>query len=212
MNKKKLAIIIIILAVGGIISIYLLNRAEFFFNPGDRYDWDTLDYMGVPFTNQTYIHAWNEGYSESDACPWGFKHNGLDYFFNDSAPVLAMAPGQVWDVDFVDTGAVDNKYHIRVNIRFNNAIVLHYGFEPWTNNENNARKQLEDLHIKVGDWVNLGDKIADFVAYYESAHIHFDVELNGIQVCPKNYFSEAAYNISMDLIHHFNPTWDMCYT
>ena len=212
MRKKLIIIIVIIIAIGGVFSIYLLNRAGFFFNPGDRYDWATLDYMGAPFTNQSYIHAWNEGYSESNNCPWNFTHNGLDYFFNNSAPVLAMAPGQVWSLDFVDTGAVENKYHVRLDIRFNSEIVLHYGFEPWTNVEADARKQLDDLPIKVGDWVKIGDKIADFIAYHESAHIHFDVELNGVQVCPKDYFSEAAYNVSMDLIHFYNPTWDMCYT
>ena len=122
-----------------------------------------------------------------------------------------MAPGQVWDVDFVDTGDTVNKYHIRINIRFNKDIILHYGFEPWTNEENKARQQLDDLHIKVGDWVTIGEPIASFVAFQESAHIHFDVELGGVQVCPKNYFSESGYNKSMDLIHNFHSTWEMCY-
>ena len=80
MKRKILVIIIIILVIGGILSFYLLNKAGIFFNPGNRYDWENLVYMDVPFTNQTFIHAWNEGYSESDSCPWGFTHNGLVYF------------------------------------------------------------------------------------------------------------------------------------
>ncbi|TES96087.1 MAG: hypothetical protein E3J90_08695 [Promethearchaeota archaeon] len=215
MNRKRLAfiiIIVIIVATGGIISTYLLYQIGFFFNPGNRYDWQNLDYMETPFINKSYINAWNEGYSESDNCPWGFTHNGLDFFFNHSAPVLAMAPGQVWSIDFVDTGAAENKYHIRISIRFSREIELRYGFEPWTNNENDARKQLEQLQIKVGDWVNNGDKIADFVAYNESAHIHFDIDLNGNQVCPKDYFSDDAYNKTMDLIHFYNSSWGMCYS
>jgi hypothetical protein len=215
MNRKRLAfiiIIVIIVATGGIITTYLLFQIGFFFNPGNRYDWQNLDYMGTPFINKSYITAWNEGYSESDDCPWGFSHKGLDFFFNDSAPVLAMAPGQVWSIDFVDTGAVENKYHIRIGIRFSREIELRYGFEPWTNNENDARKQLEQLQINVGDWVDIGDKIADFVAYNESAHIHFDIVLKGNQVCPKDYFSVDAYNKTMDLIHFYNPSWEMCYS
>ena len=215
MNRKRLAIIliiIIIVATGGILSTYLLYQMGFFFDPGERYDWQKLDYMGAPFINKSDLTAWNEGYSESDSCPWGFTHNGLDFFFNDSAPVLAMAPGQVFTIDFVDTGASVNRYHIRINIRFSREIVLNYGFEPWTNNENDARKQLEQLQINVGDWVNIGDKIADFVAYNESAHIHFDIKLNGNQVCPKDYFSDDAYNKTMDLIHFYNPSWEMCYS
>ena len=215
MNRKRLAIIliiIIIVATGGILSTYLLYQMGFFFDPGERYDWQKLDYMGAPFINKSDLTAWNEGYSESDSCPWGFTHNGLDFFFNDSAPVLAMAPGQVFTIDFVDTGASVNRYHIRINIRFSREIVLNYGFEPWTNNENDARKQLEQLQINVGDWVNIGDKIADFVAYNESAHIHFDIKLNDNQVCPKDYFSDDAYNKTMDLIHFYNPSWEMCYS
>ena len=73
MNRKKLAIIIIIVAVGGIISTYLLYQTGFFFNPGERYDWQNLDYMEAPFINKSNLTAWNEGYSESDNCPWGFS-------------------------------------------------------------------------------------------------------------------------------------------
>jgi len=61
MNKKKLAIIIIIIiiivAAGGIISTYLLYQMGFFFNPGNKYDWQNLDYMEVPFINKSYINA-----------------------------------------------------------------------------------------------------------------------------------------------------------
>jgi len=124
-----------------------------------------------------------------------------------------MAPGQVWSINFVDTGADENRYHIGIDIRFNREIVLNYGFEPWTNNENDARKQLEQFQINVGDWVNIGDKIANFVAYEEGgAHIHFNIDLNGNPVCPKDYFSDDDYNKTMDLIHSYNPTWELCYS
>ena len=184
----------------------------FFFNPGDRYQWQTLDYMDVPFTNKTYIHSWNEGYSETDTAPWGFVHNGLDFFFNNSAPVIAMAPGQVWSIDFRDFGGDQNRYHIKLSIRFNREILLTYGFEPWTIVESEARVQEDKLTVNVGDWVNIGDTIAEFVAYHESAHIHWDFEVNGQHVCPQNYFSTDGYNTMMDLIHTYHPTWDMCYT
>ena len=38
------------------------------------------------------------------------------------------------------------------------------------------------------------------------------IELNGNQVCPKDYFSDDAYNKTMDLIHFYNPSWEMCYS
>ena len=41
------------------------------FDSEGRYDETTLDDMGVIYSNRSDILAFNEGYSESDACPWG---------------------------------------------------------------------------------------------------------------------------------------------
>lgn len=211
MEKRTKVILIIFIILGSGISIFILSRLGFFFTSGGRYDDSKLDYMSVPWKNMSDINSWNEGYSESDDCPWGFEHNGLDFFFNDSVPVIAMAPGLVESIEFVDTEADENRYHIRVNIRFNREVVLGYGFEPWTGDKEKAEKQLDDLEIQEGDWVKKGEKIADFVAYDDSAHIHFGLNLNNEAVCPKDYFSEEGYEEMMDLIHKYHPDWKLCY-
>jgi len=97
--KKVYLIILIVFIVGvGFFITFMLYRAGFFFNPGNRYDSSNLNYMGVSFENETDINAFNEGYSESNACPWGFEHNGLDFFFNNNSNVIAAAPDQVWGI------------------------------------------------------------------------------------------------------------------
>ena len=85
--------------------------------------------------------AFNEGYSESASCPWGFEHNGLDYFFNNGSNVIAAAPGQIWEIENHE-GEGNNKYHVRIWIRFNKSTVLGYNFEPWTTKEADRNKQI----------------------------------------------------------------------
>ncbi|MFX0059946.1 MAG: hypothetical protein ACFE8J_16745 [Candidatus Heimdallarchaeota archaeon] len=209
--KKVYLIILIVFIVGvGIFITFMLYRAGFFFNPGNRYDSSNLNYMGVLFVNESDINAFNEGYSESDVCPWNFTHQGLDFFFNNNSNVIAATPGQVWAIQEHQSEG-ENKYHVRIWIRFNRTIELGYNFEPWTILESNRDKQISMFKVKVGDWVQKGDIIADFLSCNESAHIHFDVVENGKYYCPSKYFSTEGYTQMMNLIQSYHPTWELCY-
>jgi len=210
--KKKIIIIIIIVIIiaGGTFAIYFLNRSGAFFNPGNRYPSTNLNYMGVLFENKSDIQAFNEGYSESDACPWGFEHNGLDFFFKNDSKVLAAAPGKVWGIEKHD-GEGYNVYHVRIWIRFNRTTQLGYNFEPWTTLETDRDKQISMFRVSVGDWVQKGDTIANFLEMNESAHIHFDIIENNKRFCPTKYFSPDGYIQMMDLVHTYQPAWDLCY-
>ncbi|MHA1251236.1 MAG: M23 family metallopeptidase [Candidatus Helarchaeota archaeon] len=210
MKKKYKIILLVVIILGGSTFIYLLYLRGFFFSSWGRYDESKLE-MEAPWEKAEDIHSWNEGYSESDDCPWGFEHRGLDFFFNDSDKVLAIAPGYIESIELVDFGGDENRYHIKVNIRFSREFLLVYGFEPWTTSKSDAEKQLDELKIKEGDWVKTGGVIANFVGYTDSAHIHFDLYLNGEQTCPKNYFSDEAYDEIMSLIHKYHDDWEMCY-
>ncbi|MFX0175401.1 MAG: hypothetical protein ACFE85_04120, partial [Candidatus Hodarchaeota archaeon] len=120
--KKVYLIILIVFIVGvGIFITFMLYRAGFFFNPGNRYDSSNLNYMGVLFVNESDINAFNEGYSESDVCPWNFTHQGLDFFFNNNSNVIAATPGQVWAIQEHQSEG-EYKYHVRIWIRFNRTI------------------------------------------------------------------------------------------
>lgn len=210
--KKKIVIpILALIIIVGIAAIYFITSHDLLFSAGGRYDDTNLDYMGVIYQNQSDIHCWNEGYSDSDDCPWGFKHQGLDYFFNDSSPVIAAAPGRVEEIALHDSDAEGNTYHVAIWIRFNQTVELGYNFEPWTTDESDRERQIEQFTVKEGDWVEKGEKIADFVACAESAHIHFDVIENDKRICHKKYFDDTGYSEIMDLIHSFHPDWDLCY-
>lgn len=200
---------IIIVGLGGVALYFSWNNL--FFNPGDRYPSETLDYMNVIYETRSDNYAFNEGYSESTNCPWGFEHNGLDFFLLNNSKVIAATPGLVERIEWRDYGeGVENRFHVSIQVRFNKDITIGYNFEPWTEFASDKDKQLAMLEVQEGDWIELGQELARFLSV-GGGHIHFDVSLNHEQTCPKPFYSSEGYNEMMEMIHSFNPTWEMCY-
>ena len=196
--RKWVKIFLVVLLIG-IVAVGVVALIGFWdyltFNPGNRYVSDNLNYMNVIYENRSDNYAFNEGYSETTSCPWGFIHNGLDYFFLNNSKVIAATPGKVEEIRWRDYGeGVENRYHISIQIRFNKTITLGYNFEPWTQNSADKDKQLAMFLVEEGDWVEIGQEIARFLYVHESAHIHFDISFKGDQTCPKPFFSTAGYN------------------
>jgi len=212
--RKSVIILLIIIIIGsafGAVYIYF-SWDKLTFNPGDKYDSSTLDCMDVIYDNRSDIYAFNEGYSESDDCPWGFEHNGIDYFFLNNSKVIAATPGQVVNVEWRDNGVeYENRFFIRMDIRFSKSILIGYNFEPWTQDPDDKDQQLAMFKVQEGDWVEIGQEIARFLYVGGGAHIHFDVSENNEQRCPQQYFSTEGYNEIMEMIHSFHPDWDLCY-
>lgn len=215
MNKQACAIgIIVILAVAvGVVFILgmdLLEGNPPFDNEG-RYDSTVLNDMGVIYDNQSDIAYWNDGYSESDSCPWGFIHNGLDYFFFNDSSVIAAAPGIVEDIEL---GYLENStiYKVGVHIRFNSTLTIEYGFEGDGADVATRAQQAAMLDIEIGDWVVKGDQIGRFLRPTEYDHIHFAV-YNEEAICPRLVMGVDDYNEIMSLIEFFHPGegWQLCY-
>ncbi len=203
-------LLIAIIAVGTLFLVYMWD--SLFFDAGERYDSTNLNFMTVIYGNRSDNYGFNEGYSETISCPWGFIHNGLDYFLLNNSQVIAAAPGKVVEIRWKDNGeGIENRYYVGIQIRYNKTITLWYNFEPWTQNPADKDKQLAMLQVAEGDWVELGQEIARFLYVQESAHIHFDVSYKGDQVCPKPFFSTVGYNEIMTMIDIFQDNWSLCY-
>ncbi|MHA1408210.1 MAG: hypothetical protein ACTSSG_12635 [Candidatus Heimdallarchaeaceae archaeon] len=72
MRKISIVIIILFILISGLgITYLIIMRNSITFNAGDRYDSTNLNYMDVIYENRSDIYAFNEGYSDSDSCPWG---------------------------------------------------------------------------------------------------------------------------------------------
>jgi len=213
--RKAATILVVLIIIAGVI-IVVLNQWEDInentFDTEGRYDPSVLDYMGVIYSNRSDIRSFNEAYSESTSCPWGFIHNGIDYaYFNDS-DVIAAAPGLVDRIDLNDWGPeAQHRYTINVHIRFNATVQLIYAFEPWTNSTDEQAQQVEMFNFEVGTWVAKGDVIAKFLLAGDGAHIHFGVVQNNEWRDPTLYMSTDGYNELLGMIHEFEPTWEISY-
>ena len=213
MNKRICVggVLILLVATAGI--IYLLGSNDIIGNTFDnegRYDSIILNFMGVIYDNQSDIAHFNDGYSESDNCPWGFVHNGIDYFYYNDSVVIAAAPGIVENIElgYLEGATV---YKVGVQIRFNETVTIEYGFEGDSPDEAVRAQQAAMLDIEIGDWVVKGDQIGRFLRPTEFDHIHFGVYLNDEAICPRLVMGETDYNEIMSLIHSFHPTWELCY-
>ena len=213
---RKSAIVILLIIILGIgITGFLYQEGffnRFFFDTEGRYDPTVLDDMGVPYSNRSDIESFNEGYSESDNCPWGFIHNGLDYFYFNNSDVIAAAPGLVESVELRDWGTESwHRYTISVSIRYNATVTLTYGFEPITNSTEDQAQQLAMFNFEEGTWVAKGEVIAKFLRSNDGAHIHFGVYQNDQAQDPTLYMAAAELNELQEMVHDFNPTWDVNY-
>ena len=219
MNKKALVVIIIIviIAIPGVFFIFKFLEetpwSEDFFDPGERYIWDKLDYMDIIYENESDIYALNGAWASTNSCPWARLHEGFDFSLLNHSKVLAAAPGQVSIIREKDWGdTTENRYMVEITIRFNNTVFVNYNFEPWTNNSYYHELQKSLININVGDWVEIGQEIASFLQIGEGAHIHFDVIENDVRTRLDRYYSPEAYEKMMDLVHMWHPEWPyLCY-
>jgi len=212
--KKQACVVGLIVIIAAVVGVLIFgdfedrDNVEPFDNEG-RYDSTVLNNMGVIYSNQSDIAMWNDGYSESDSCPWGFIHNGLDYFFFNNSDVIAAAPGLVEDIElgYVANGTV---YKVAVHIRFNSTLTIEYGFEGFSTDVAVRTQQAAMIDVEIGDWVAKGYQIGRFNRPTEYDHVHFSVYLNDA-ICPRLVMGEDDYNEIMSLIQSFHPTWELCY-
>jgi murein DD-endopeptidase MepM/ murein hydrolase activator NlpD len=213
---RKAAIAILLLVIIGVgFAVYLLQEEpsndNVFDNEG-RYDSSVLDDMGVIYSNRSDIIEFNAGYSESDVCPWGAIHNGIDFLFFNNSAIKAAAPGIVTKIELVDWGPGGaHRYIVSVDIRFNASVVVNYGFEPWTNSTLEQAQQVAMFNFEVGTWVTKGDVIANFLKAGEWAHIHFGVYQDNNARDPTLYMSTSDYNELLGMINDFRPGWNISY-
>lgn len=203
--------ILILIDIG---VIYLLGldqeEDEVPFDNGGRYDSTILDDMAVIYSNQADIAHWNNGYSESDSCPWGVEHNGLDYMFYKNSIVIAASPGFVEDIEvgFLPDGDV---YFVGMSIRFNESVTIGYGFEGFSNDKTVREEQEAMIDVEIGDLVAKGDQIGRFFRPTEFDHIHFSVYHDDQAFYASLIMGVNYYNEIMSLIQTFHSDWELCY-
>lgn len=208
----KIAAAVVMLAVIAALAFIKYLPTSSGFDPQGRYDPKVLNDVGVIYANRSDIRTFGEGWSTSNSCPWGFVHNGIDFFFKNDSKVLATAPGQVERIELRDNGAsTENRYTIILGIRFNATVVVMYGFEPWTNHTADRNQQLAMFKVSNGTWVAKGDVIATFLMLQGAAHIHFGVTQDYTWRDPTLYMSSSTIVELLAMEHTYEPTWNLSY-
>lgn len=117
-------------------------------------------YYGV--TNEfAWAGAWDGNY-----------HNGIDLGAASGADILAAGPGTVTYVGWYGTGG--------------NAVIVSHG-----NGVRTIYMHMSAQAATVGQQVSAGDLIGyvGSTGYSTGPHLHFQIEINGTPVNPRNYFS-----------------------
>ena len=117
-------------------------------------------YYGV--TNEfAWAGAWDGNY-----------HNGIDLGAASGADILSAGPGTVTYVGWYGTGG--------------NAVIVSHG-----NGVRTIYMHMSAQAATVGQQVSAGDLIGyvGSTGYSTGPHLHFQIEINGTPVNPRNYFS-----------------------
>ncbi len=171
--------------------------------------------MTTPYVNEADMVSINEAYSETAACPWGFIHQGIDFFpaLNTLHEFQAVADGVVENIDLFQNSG-NGFWQVNVSIRYNNSFTVEYAFEPMSSVHADGQTQFDNIVVSEQASVVSGQLIGRLHAVSNGAHLHFSLTENGQFICPEPYFTPVAHaSIMVLLINTFpsEPNLQMCY-
>jgi len=167
--------------------------------------------MLTPYLNNFDMASIHEAFSSTSSAPWGFEHNGVDFFpAGNNKPFQAVASGTVEAVRLWQNDRSSN-WQVNVMIKVNPTYSVEYAFEPFSTSQTDGNTQLANISVSMGQIVAQGTVIGNLFTVAPAAHVHFTLLQNSISICPENYFTTSAKDSVLRLIHKDHPTWNMCY-
>ena len=195
-----IAIIVIIAAVG--VGSYLLLKGKGGGPPPS---------MITPYKNASDIASINEAFSASANAPWGFAHNGIDFFpTGDIKPFQAVFSGVVTKVKLWQNDKTSN-WQVNVTLEFNSSFSAEYFFESFSQNMADGQTQLSNILVSVGQSVSQGDIIGKLYTAGSGSHVHFGLMKDGDAINPEPYFTQDAKNSILEILHRTYPGANMGY-
>ena len=167
--------------------------------------------MITPFLTTSDIASINEAFSSSVEHPWGFEHNGIDFFIGDKfKPFQAVASGTIQEFRLWQNTDSSN-WQVNVSIKYNSVYSVGYAFEPFSPVQSDGQIQLDNMSISKGQTITQGTIIGNLYRAADGAHVHFGLYKNNEAICPEPYFIPAARDSILYLIHKDHPDWNICY-
>jgi hypothetical protein len=171
--------------------------------------------MVTPYANAADMRNISCVYSSGSNNPWdGGPHSGIDFHMRENLrPFRAVFSGTIGSVD-LEQNEFNGLWQVNVTIVYNSQYSVLYAFEPMTGDPADGQTQLDNILVSTGQTVSSGDVIGNlFTSNAEEAHVHWGLfdDTNYKDICPEPYFSEAARDSIMTIVHRDNPGWKMCY-
>jgi murein DD-endopeptidase MepM/ murein hydrolase activator NlpD len=171
--------------------------------------------MVAPYVNEADIVSINEAYSETATAPWGFAHQGIDFFppVGSLHDFQAVSSGVVQDVNLW-LNTVNNIWQVNISIKYNDTFSVEYGFESMSSVQADGQTQLANILVAAGDAVSSGQLIGRLHAAMNGAHVHFSLTENNQFICPEPYFTPSAQASIMNILQNSfpsEPNLQMCY-
>lgn len=167
--------------------------------------------MSVPYLTSSDVQGVYEAYSTGNNSPWGFAHNGIDFFPKGNLmPIKAVAPGKVVELKLWKNNQSVN-YQVNVSVQYNSLYTVCYIFEPFSDKESDGQIQLQNILVANGRNISAGQLIGKLHAVGNGAHVHFGLNKDGNATCPETYFTPIAKDSLLTMIHKTHPDWNLCY-
>jgi murein DD-endopeptidase MepM/ murein hydrolase activator NlpD len=167
--------------------------------------------MITPFLTTSGIASINEAFSSSVDPPWGFKHDGIDFFTAGKlSPFQAVSSGTIEEFRLWQNTDSSN-WQVNVRIKYNSVYSVGYAFEPFSTVQSDGQIQLANMYVSLGQTIAQGTIIGNLYHAAGGAHVHFGFYKNNEPICPEPYFTPEARDSILYLIHKDHPDWDMCY-
>lgn len=166
--------------------------------------------MITPFVNQSDMSATREAFSASSSAPWGFAHDGIDFFPSGNLkPFHAVCSGKVSRIDI--RNKTSNDLQVEVLIECNSTYSVTYDFEPMTSIQSDIDTQLANILVTKGQSISQGDLIGNLLAPKDGSHVHFGLLQEWNAICPDDFFTAGAKTSILALIHMAWPGAGVCY-
>ena len=188
----------------------------------------------TPYANELDMASVNEAFSSAGSTsPWGFAHDGIDFFPSGNLKPFRAACSGVVDPAQLRQNNVTSNWQVNLLIKCNpyvpdpnlggyfSPIAVEYIFEPMSTVQTVGQTQLNNITVANGQAVSQGDVIGYLLTAGAGAHVHFGVIpfgamlANGvprIPSCPEPHFSNIAAAYVLTLLRVVWPGAAMCYS
>jgi hypothetical protein len=185
----------------------------------------------TPYVNESDMASINEAFSaDGSTSPWGFVHDGLDFFPKASLKQFRSACSGTVDLMQLIQNNTTSNWQVNLKIVCNpyvsntggyfQSMAIEYVFEPMSTVQSNGQMQLANIVVANGQAIAQGDVVGSLLTVGAGAHVHFSTIPFGsmlalgvprIPSCPEPHFSSEAKNSSLNLLHVVWPSAGLCY-